>query len=445
MLPKRNRNRCKTLSFDFAKRKAGRYRVVVKPYETRLVDALIERKLKSAGAVVLRGPRAVGKTTSALHHAASSVRLDQRRDLIDAAELTPATLLAGTVPRLVDEWQLAPSIWNSIRAEIDARGLPGQFILTGSAAPAEDKTRHTGAGRMARLTLRPMTLFEQGMTTGQVRFADLFVRGTTVEGMGGADVPGYADLIVKGGWPAWHRLDTAVAMDALRDYVDNLADVDLRSLEARSEPVRVAALLKSLARNISTEASLEKLAAESEIPSGHLSTPTVRKYLDQLTRIFVLEELPAWMPHIRSSIRARVKPKWHFVDPSLAAAALGASPAGLLDDLKAMGLLFESLVVRDLRVYADGADAGVFHYRDSTNLETDVIVERRDGTWIGVEVKLGGERAVAEAVANLVKLRSRLTEAKQAMLASLCVITGGQTSFTRPDGIHIIALGHLRP
>jgi len=181
------------------------YRGSLKPYDPRLIDALIERKLRSAGAVVLRGPRAVGKTTTALYHAASSVRLDQRRDLIDAAELTPATLLAGPVPRLVDEWQLAPSIWNSIRAEIDARGLPGQFILTGSAAPVEDKTRHTGAGRMARLTLRPMTLFEQGQTTGQVRFADLFTTGTTVEGMGGADIPAYASLIVKGGWPAWHR------------------------------------------------------------------------------------------------------------------------------------------------------------------------------------------------------------------------------------------------
>ena len=417
----------------------------MKPYEPRLIDALIERKLKASGAVVLRGPRAVGKTTTALHHAASSVRLDQRKDLIDAAELTPATLLAGPVPRLVDEWQLAPSIWNSIRAEVDARGLPGQFILTGSAAPAEDKTRHTGAGRMARLTLRPMTLFEQGQSTGQVNFARLFARGATVDGMGGPDIPAYASLIVKGGWPAWHGLDTAVAMDALHDYVDNIADVDLRSLEGRAEPVRMAALLKALARNISTEASLEKLAAESEISTGNLSTPTVRKYLDQLTRIFVLEELSAWRPHIRSSIRTRVKPKWHFIDPSLATAVLGVSPDGLLDDLGAMGLLFESLVVRDLRVYSDGADAGVFHYRDSTDLEIDAIVERRDGAWIGVEVKLGGERAIAEAVANFGKLRSRLTEPKLAQLASLCIITGGQASFTRPDGIQVIALGHLRP
>jgi uncharacterized protein len=255
--------------------------------------------------------------------------------------------------------------------------------------------------------------------------------------------PEYAELIVRGGWPAWHGRDVDVAMEALRDYVDNIADVDLRALEGRSEPVRMAALIKALARNISTEASLEKLAAESEIPTGGLSTPTVRKYLDQLTRIFVLEELPAWKPHIRSSIRTRVKPKWHFVDPALATAALGVSPDGLLGDLNAMGLLFESMAVRDLRVYADGVDASVFHYRDSTDLEIDAIVERRDGVWIGVEVKLGGERAVAEAVSNFAKLRSRLTETKLERLASLCVITGGQASFTRPDGIHVIALGHL--
>jgi hypothetical protein len=379
-----------------------------------------------------------------LHHAASSVRLDQRAEWIRAAELTPELLLKGAVPRLIDEWQLAPSIWNSIRAEIDARGLPGQFILTGSAAPDEDRTRHTGAGRMARLTLRPMTLSEQGKSTGQVQFADLFTKGTSLGGLGGPTVPEYAELIVKGGWPALRRLDAATAMDALADYVDNLADVDLRTVDGRPEPLRMAALLKALARNSATEASLQKLAEEAELPSGNLSVPTVRKYLDQLTRIFVLEELPAWKPHIRSSIQTRVKPKWHFVDPSLATAALGVTPGGLLGDLNSMGLLFESLAVRDLRVYADVSDAKVSHYRDSTDLEIDAIVERRSGEWIGVEVKLGGERAIEEAVANFGKLRVRLTEPKLAHLASFCVITGGQASYTRPDGIHVISLGHLR-
>lgn len=412
-------------------------------YKPRLLDALLERKLKSAGAIVLRGPRAVGKTTTALHHAASSVRLDQRPEWIRAAELTPKTLLAGATPRLIDEWQLAPSIWNSIREEIDERGLPGQFILTGSAAPLEDVCRHSGAGRMARMTLRPMTLDEQAVSTRQVRLSDLFSGTGTFGGSGGPSVAGYAERIVKGGWPALRKLDAGAAMDALADYVDHLAEVDLRTLDGRPDPQRMTALLKALARNTATEASLQKLALEAEIPSGNLSVPTVRKYLDQLTRIFVLEELPAWRPHIRSSIQARVKPKWHFIDPSLATAALGVSPEALLEDLKAMGFLFESMAVRDLRVYADVLDARVFHYRDSSGLEVDAIVERRNGDWIGVEIKLGGERAIEEAVDNLGKLRSRLTPQKIARLASLCIVTGGQASYTRPDGIHVVSLGHL--
>jgi predicted AAA+ superfamily ATPase len=415
-------------------------------YAPRLVDALIDRKLKSSGAVVLRGPRAVGKTTTALHHAASSVRLDQRKELIHVAEVSPQTLLAGAVPRLIDEWQLAPSVWNAIRAEIDERARPGQFILTGSAAPAEDKTRHTGAGRMARLTLRPMTLFEQKKTTAGVRFSDLFTRGATVGSVGGPDIPTYAELIVRGGWPALYRLETGAAMDALADYVDHIADVDLRTLEAPPDPVRMSALIKALARNIATGASLEKLAAEADIPSGDtLATPTVRKYLDQLTRIFVLEELPAWKPHIRSSIQARVKPTWHFIDPSLAAAALGTSPGALLDDLNAMGLFFESLAVRDIRVYADLADAKVFHYRDSSGLEVDAIVERRDGAWLGVEMKLGGEKTVEEAAANFKKLRMRVSEERLKRLVACAVVTGGQASYTRPDGVHVVSLGHLGP
>lgn len=412
-------------------------------YTVRLIDSIIARKLKVSGGVVLRGPRAAGKTTTALHHAASSVRLDQRADLALAAEIAPETILAGEVPRLIDEWQTTPSIWNSIRAEIDARGLPGQFILTGSSAPAEDKTRHTGAGRFSRLTLRPMTLSEMGLSTCQAHFKNLFEKNSKFSGLDGPNVTEYAGIIVKGGWPALQILEPEAALDALTDYIDNIADVDLRTLESPPDPIRMAALIRSLARNISTEASLEKLAAESEIGEGNLSLPTVRKYLDQLSQIYVLEELPAWSTHIRSSIRLRVKPKWHFVDPSLATAALGADPASLLSDLEAMGLLFESMVIRDLRVYSEVLDAKVYHYRDSTDLEVDAILERRDGVWAAVEVKLGGEDAIAEAVSNFEKLRNRLPKTKLDKLASCNIITGGIASYTRPDLINVISIGHL--
>jgi predicted AAA+ superfamily ATPase len=412
-------------------------------YTPRLIDALIERKLQASGGILLRGPRAVGKTTTALHHAKSFVRLDASEQVLTQAALAPGTLLTGDTPRVIDEWQLAPGLWNAVRNEIDARALPGQFILTGSAAPSEDKTRHTGAGRFSRLTLRPMTLCESGESTEQVDFAELFSKGAEIGGFGGPTVEDYAEKLVRGGWPALRGRSPAAASDALIDYVENVASVDLRSLDSPPDPIRMAALMRVVARNTSTEASLERLAAEAEIFYGKFTAQTVRKYLDQLTRIFVLEELPAWRPHIRSAIQARVKPKWHYADPSLAAAALRISPDALLADLSAMGLFFESLAVRDLRVYAECIGARVFHYRDSSNLEIDAIIERFDESWIAVEIKLGGEAAIKEAVSNFGKLKNRLTEQKCSRLMSCCVLTAGENSYTRPDGVHVAALGHL--
>lgn len=408
-----------------------------------MIDVLIERKLQASGGILLRGPRAVGKTTTALHHANSFIRLDASEQILTQAIFAPKTLLLGDTPRLIDEWQLAPGIWNAARHEIDVRALPGQFILTGSAAPSEDKTRHTGAGRFSRLTLRPMTLCESNESTEQVDFAALFSKDAKLSGFGGPTVEDYAEKIVRGGWPALIGFSPAIASEALIDYIENIASVDLRTLDSPPDPVRMATLMRIVARNTSTEASLEKLAAESEIFYGSLRAPTVRKYLDQLTRIFVVEELPAWRTHIRSAVQARVKPKWHYTDPSLAAAALRISPNALLADLNTMGLFFESLAIRDLRVYAECAGAKVFHYRDSTNLEIDAIIERFDESWIAVEIKLGGEAAIREAVSNFDKLKNRLTERRRENLISCCVITAGENSYTRPDGVHVVALGHL--
>ncbi|GHT79368.1 ATPase AAA [Actinomycetota bacterium] len=412
-------------------------------YKKRLIDSVLERKLESSGGVVLRGPRAVGKTTTALRHAKSSVRLDESEQIINQAKLAPKSLLAGDVPRLIDEWQLVPSIWNTIRTEIDLRSDPGQFILTGSSAPNDDQTRHTGAGRFARITLRPMSLFESGDSTGEVSLSQLFT-GSPIDGaFGGLTVEDYAGRIVRGGWPALISRSPEAASDALIDYLDNIASVDLRTLEQPPDPMRITALLRALARNTSTEASLEKLAKEAELYDENITTKTIRKYLDQLTRVFVLEELPAWGSHIQSSIRMRVKPKWHFACPSLACAALHTSSAALLDDLAAMGLLFESLAIRDVRVYAGVAGANVFHYRDSTNLEVDMIVERFDGAWLAIEVKLGGADAIEEAVANFTLLKKRLSPNKLEMLKACVVLTAGNTSYTRADGVVIVSLGHL--
>lgn len=418
----------------------------MKRYRPRLLDTLIARKLRSSGGILLHGARATGKTTTALQHSKSHVRLDKSESIRQLATISPASVMDGETPRLIDEWQLVPSIWNAVRAEIDERGQKGQFILTGSATPDVNATQHTGAGRFARLVLRPMSLFESADSSGVVDFASLFEpagKRPPIQGLGGPDIPRYAELIVRGGWPALLRLSTEDARDALTDYIDHIAAVDLRCLAAPPNPQRMAALIRALARNVSTEATLEKLAAEAGLNGGALTAQTVRKYLDQLTSCFILDEVPAWNITIRSSIRLRVKPKWHFVDPSLATAALRVSPSALLDDLETMGFLFESMAVRDLRIYAEVADASIFHYRDSNDLEIDAIVERRDGSWLAIEVKLGGEKAIANAVANFTKLHNRLTPAKLAALRACCIITGGETSYTRPDGIHIIALGHL--
>jgi predicted AAA+ superfamily ATPase len=410
-------------------------------YRARLIDAKIHRKLRSSGAVLIRGARQVGKTTTALQHAASSVRLDDTA-AGRLAQLEPTAILGGPTPRLIDEWQVVPEVWNAVRHEIDGRAAKGQFILTGSSAPADDLTRHSGAGRIARMTLRPMSLSESGASTSTVSFASLWQEWDS-GAMGGPTVADYAALAVQGGWPGLIDLPVADAADALVDYMDNLSSVDLRLLDSPPEPARTAALLRALARNTSTEASLVKLAAEVQLDGAGSTPQTIRKYLDQLTQVFVLEELTAWPVHLRSSIARRVKPKWHFVDPSLGAAVLRASPDSLLHDLETFGLFFESLALRDLRAYADTIDAQVFHYRDSEGLEVDMIVERPDGRWAACEIKLGGEQAIEQAAANVRRLQGRLSADKWSMLASLNIVTAGTTSYRRADGVRVIALGHL--
>lgn len=410
-------------------------------YRPRLIDAQIDQKLRSAGGVLLRGARQVGKTTTALHHANSQVALDEpnaRR----LAELEPAAVLAGQVPRLIDEWQMVPDVWNAIRHEIDARQAKGQFILTGSATPSDDVTRHSGAGRIARLTQRPMTLSESGDSTCQVRFDTLW--GDWDSGaMGGPTIPDYASLIVRGGWPGLLDIDVADAADSVADYVNNLAAVDLKTIDAAPDPIRMAALLKALARNTSTEASLAKLAGEALIGDAGPTTRTIRRYLDQLTQINVLEELPAWPTHLRSSVAQRVKPKWHFADPSIGAAALRATPDVLLQDMNTFGLFFESLAIRDLRAYADTINAQVWHYRDSDGFEIDAVIERPDGTWAACEIKLGGQVAIDQAAANLRRLQCKVTQSKWSQVSSLNVITGGKVSYKRDDNVRVISLGHL--
>lgn len=417
-------------------------------YLSRIVDDDIRRALETFGAIVLQGPRAVGKTTTALSIAASSVRLDASPELVTLATTAPEAILKGDAPRLIDEWQLAPILWNAVRHEVDRRGAPGQFILTGSATPADDITFHSGAGRFRRITLRPMTLYESGESSGSLTLGSLLDR-VAPAAIGGPTVPDYASLIVRGGWPALVRQPDRSPTVYLASYLDDVARVDMPDNDIRVDPIRMRALIRALARNVATEIPATKLAAEAELaPQGRegdgISAQSARKYLDALTRVFVLEEQPAWAPHLRSKVRLRVQPKWHFIDPSLAAAALDAVPEALMNDLNTMGFLFESLCVRDLRVYAETIGAKVYHYRDSSGLEVDCIVERGDGTWAAFEIKLGGEKLINQAASNLQKLDEKVGPARQRQRASLNVLTAGNVSYARPDGVNVVSLGHLR-
>ncbi|MCL2594751.1 MAG: DUF4143 domain-containing protein [Promicromonosporaceae bacterium] len=416
-------------------------------YHGRVADQIVTRALTTFGAVVIEGPRGSGKTTTGLAHSASFVRVDSSPAIRTMAEAAPEVVLMGETPRLIDEWQFAPALWNAVRHTVDERRTAGQFILTGSATPADDVTHHSGAGRFRRIILRPMSLAESGDSTGAVSFVELLA-GSKIAAMGGATVPEYVRLIIRGGWPALVAEPERSPSEYLRSYLADVTRVDLALAGHRVDPARMGALLYAIARNTATEAPAARLAGEAELGSVDdvaMSAQTARKYLDALTRIHVLEEQPAWAVHLRSAIRTRVSPKWHFVDPSLAAAALGGTTETLLADPQTLGFLFESLTVRDLRIYADAVGGLVTHYRDEKGHEVDVVVEFPDGRWAAFEVKLGGEAAVDAGAAALQALAAKVTDQRRERLISLSVITAGNLSYTRPDGVNVVALGHLAP
>ena len=406
-------------------------------YFPRIVDETLAEHLRTFGGVVLQGPRAAGKSETAGQFAASSIRLDADPALAALAETSPGSILDGAPPRLIDEWQSAPNLWNVARHLIDERREPGQFIFTGSAIPTDESTRHSGAGRFSRITLRPMSLWESGESSGKVSLRELMA-GEPAAGIDGLDLKGYVQAIVRGGWPALVTSERMSPSLYLGNYLDDVTRVDLGSAGQQSDPVRVGALLRAIARNVATERPATKLALEADI-----SPQSARTYLDALTRVFVLEEQPAWATHLRSSVRVRVQPKWHFVDPSLAVAALSASEQVLMEDLKTLGFLFESLCIRDLRIYAQALDGNVYHYRDSSDLEVDAIVELRSGRWAAIEVKLGGTKAIDEAARSLLSLKSKVSDSKQAELGSLIVLTAGAISYRRDDGVNVVSLSHL--
>ncbi len=415
-------------------------------YRPRVVDAELRRRLQVAGAVVIEGAKACGKTETARQIAASEVLLDVDDTARAAAAISPGLVLAGETPRLIDEWQVEPKLWNHVRREVDSRRRPGQFILAGSASPADDATRHAGAGRFGRLQMRTMSLFESGMSSGVISLADVLEGVSPGSPETGLTIPDVADAIAHGGWPGFHHLSTAQAQQGIRDYLDQIRRTDIRAVEGiRRDPEKVDRLLRSLARNVATHVSAATLAADTDGPDGPLKKHTAGEYLAALARLFIIEDQPAWTPHLRSRYALRRAAKRHLVDPSLAVAALHASPAALLRDLNFLGLLFESMVVRDLRVYSQAAEALVLQYRDSDNLEVDAIVRANDGRWAAFEIKLGGDKLIAEGAASLLTFSRRIDTSKCGVPAALGVIVATGYGYVRDDGVHVIPIGSLGP
>lgn len=414
-------------------------------YVPRIADRELADKLLSTGAVVIEGPKACGKTATARQVAQSEVLLDVDLNARRAMGVDPALVLAGPVPRLIDEWQVAPEIWNHIRRTVDDRGAAGQFILTGSAVPADDIVRHTGAGRLTRLRMRPLSLFEASKSTGAISLRELLGGATARSTDPGLAVGDLAEQVVIGGWPMNLSRDATQSEQAVRDYLEEIRRVDVGRIGDRTrDPHKVGRLLRALARHVATEATIATLSTDAGAEDGALARDTVSDYLDALQRLMVVEDQPAWSPHLRSKARIRGAAKRHFVDPSLAAAALRASPDRLLADLQLLGLLFESLVVRDLRIYAQACDATVLHYRDSNGLEVDAIVEMADGRWGAFEVKLGQDQVDAGAT-TVRRFAEQVDTSRCGEPACLAVITSTGYGYVRDDGVSVIPIGALGP
>ncbi|WP_206501664.1 ATP-binding protein [Flaviflexus ciconiae] len=396
------------------------------------------------GAVLIEGPRASGKTSTALQQSASSIRLDRSPELVQLAELSPDELLRGYTPHLVDEWQLAPTLWNAMRQEIDERQKRGQFILSGSAMPYDDVTRHSGAGRFGRLRMRTMSLAESRASSAEVSLSGL-ASGARVQATSPLTYRDLAEQAVRGGWPGLLDAATRQAIVFNRSYVDDLCETEIMGATGiRHNPEHLRRLIESVSRNISAEATLKSLSADISGNSDHLDRKTVSNYMDGLRQVFGLDELPAWSVSLRSRSRLRTSPKLHLADPALACAALGIGVDRLARDPEYFGQVFESMVVRDLRALASVEFGRVYHYRDNTGLEIDAIIEYpEDGKWGACEVKLGSSK-IPDVERNLLKLRNeRVDLDKLGEPSFLAVITGTEYAYTLPSGVHVIPLGVL--
>jgi len=420
-------------------------------YKLRIADKLLERKVRGKGAVLIEGPKWCGKTTTAKQLAKSVLDLGDSSVLKQSSqmiEISPKSLLEGETPRLIDEWQALPPIWDSIRSEVDRRGEPSQFILTGSSVlPDAKETIHSGTGRFAHIMMRPMSLYESGDSSGDISLKDLFEGKIPEVRQCEFEIDDIAYLTCRGGWPWATLLSKDIALDQAFDYVDSVTKRDIQRVDnVKRNPERARLLLRSYARNISQQVSYATIRKDMLAnDASTLDEDTVADYIKALKKLFVIEDLAAWNPNLRSKAAIRTGDTRHFVDPSIGTAALGLGPQDLINDLDTFGLLFEDMVVRDLRVYAEALDGGLYHYRDSDGLECDTVLHRRNGSYALLEVKLGGEKLINDAAANMIELAGNIDTDKMPAPSFMAVIIGvGKYAYQRKDGVYVIPIGCLK-
>ena len=423
----------------------------MKEYLPRIADKLLEERLDAKGAVLIEGPKWCGKTTTAKQKAKSFISMDRpdmTRQYQQMAELSPSTLLEGETPRLIDEWQIAPNIWNAVRYEVDNRDEFGQFILTGSAVPNElDESMHTGTGRISRLLMRPMSLYESKDSNGEVSLKDLF-EGQNISAIGETSLEEIAFFICRGGWPKAIGLDEKTALFQAIDYYDAVISTDISRVDSiKRDKEKAKRLLKSYARHVGTQSSLETIRQDMLAnQSDTFDQVTLYSYLDALRKIFVIEDSPAWNPNLRSKTSIRTTDTRYFSDPSIATASLGIGPKDLLDDLNTMGFLFENLCIRDLRIYTDYLDGTVYHYRDRYGLECDAVIHLRNGAYGLVEIKLGGDKLIEEGAETLKDLASKIDTNNMPNPSFMMVLCAkAPFAYKREDSVYVIPITALRP
>lgn len=423
----------------------------MKKYKSRIADEILKRKLEGKGAVLIEGPKWCGKTTTAEQFAGSILYMDdpeRKEQNINMSELNPKRLLKGDTPRLIDEWQIAPKLWDTIRFEVDHRSELGQFILTGSAVPVDTKEiTHSGIGRFTWLMMRPMSLYESGDSSGEVSLKDLFDGQIEIDGYSELDFERLAFLVCRGGWPQAVDMRDEIALDQAMDYLDAVIHSDInRADNVQKNPDKVRRLMRSYARNQGTQVPNTELAKDVQgNDEGSINEETIASYLSALKKIFVVEEMPAWNPNLRSKTAIRSSDTRYYIDPSIAVAALGVGPNDLINDLKTFGFLFETLCVRDLRVYAEALNGDVFHYRDKNGLECDAVIHLKNGKYGLVEIKLGGEKLIEEGATSLKALALKIDTEKMKTPSFLMVLTGtGDYAYRRQDGVLVVPVGCLK-